>query len=215
MKRTLGKSGIETSAMGLGCWAIGDPWTRNGAQAGWSAVDDAESERAILRAIDLGVNFFDTASNYGAGHSERVLGRAIARRRDKIVISTKFGYRVDETAKKVSNWDESEETGDVARHVAESLEKSLRRLSTDYIDGYLLHVWGLTLERAEEVCGELEKLVASGKIRTYGWSTDRVEAVKSFSKSPNCAVVQQQLSVLDGNLELLTLSQRLDLASMN
>lgn len=215
MKRILGKSGIETSAMGLGCWAIGGPWTMNGGQAGWSAVDDAESEKAIRRAMDLGVNFFDTAANYGAGHSERVLGRAIAGRRDKVVISTKFGYKVDEAAKNVSNWGEREETSDVARHVSESLEESLSRLGTDYVDVYLLHVWGLELEKAEEVRAELEKLVTAGKIRTYGWSTDRADAVEAFSASPNCAVVQQQLSVLDGNLELLALSQRLGLASMN
>ena len=69
--RTLGRSGIEVSALGLGCWAIGGPWTFNGAPAGWSEVDDTESVRALRRAFDLGVTFFDTAANYGAGHSER------------------------------------------------------------------------------------------------------------------------------------------------
>ena len=75
--RTLGRSGIEVSALGLGCWAIGGPWLFNGIQAGWSEVDDAESTRALNRALDLGANFFDTAANYGAGHSERLLGKAV------------------------------------------------------------------------------------------------------------------------------------------
>ena len=78
--RTLGRSGIEVSPLGLGCWAIGGPWSFNGAPAGWSEVDDTESVRALRRAFELGVTFFDTAANYGAGHSERVLGRAFAGR---------------------------------------------------------------------------------------------------------------------------------------
>ena len=70
--RRLGKSGIEVSPMGMGCWAIGGPWSFNGTAGGWSQVDDAESLRALRRAFDLGARFFDTAANYGAGHSERV-----------------------------------------------------------------------------------------------------------------------------------------------
>ena len=82
--RTLGRSGIEVSAIGMGCWAIGGPlWGDDGQPFGWGEVDDDESIRAIHRALDLGVTFFDTASNYGAGHSERVLGRALAGRRDE------------------------------------------------------------------------------------------------------------------------------------
>lgn len=75
--RTLGRSNIKVSAIGLGCWAIGGPWTLGSGQAGWSSVDDAESIRAINRAFELGVNFFDTAANYGAGHSETLLGKAL------------------------------------------------------------------------------------------------------------------------------------------
>src|SRR5688572_16096682 len=71
--RTLGRSGIEVSALGLGGWAIGGTWTFLGSPGGWSAVDDEESVRALRRAHDLGVTFFDTAANYGAGHSERIL----------------------------------------------------------------------------------------------------------------------------------------------
>ncbi|HSV86567.1 MAG TPA: aldo/keto reductase, partial [Levilinea sp.] len=213
--RTLGRSGIKVSALGLGCWAIGGPWRFLGSAAGWGGVDDIESMRAIHRALELGVNFFDTAANYGAGHSERILGRAVKGRRDQVVIATKFGYHVDEHAKAVLPYGESEEDSDVAQHLSADVERSLKRLDTDYIDVYQLHVWGLKVERALEARDGLEELVQQGKIRTYGWSTDRVDAVKIFSTSPNCGVVQQQLSVLDGNMELLALCEELNLASIN
>src|SRR5512142_3527790 len=106
--RKLGRSGIVVSQLGMGCWAIGGGWTLNGVQVGWTEVDDAESTRAIQRALDLGVNFFDTAANYGAGHSERILGQAVKGCRDQVVISTKFGYAVDEAAKSVVHYDAAE-----------------------------------------------------------------------------------------------------------
>jgi aryl-alcohol dehydrogenase-like predicted oxidoreductase len=215
MKRKLGRSGIEVSAMGLGCWAIGGPWTLNGSQGGWGATDDAESLRAIHRAVEMGVNFFDTAANYGAGHSERLLGQAFKGRRDQVVIATKFGYRVDEAAKEVTAYGTKEEDSPVIEHLNADLEASLKRLDTDYIDVYQLHVWGLSIERALEVRDGLEKLVEQGKIRTYGWSTDRTDAVRAFSTSPRCSVVQQQLSVLNGNMELLALCEQLNLANIN
>jgi aryl-alcohol dehydrogenase-like predicted oxidoreductase len=215
MKRTLGRSGIEVSALGLGCWAIGGPWMMNGGQAGWGMLDDAESLRAIQRAIELGVTFFDTAANYGCGHSERLLGQAVKGRRDQIIIATKFGYHVDEAAKVVTPYSEKEEDSDVARHLQADVEANLKRLGTDYIDVYQLHVWGLSIDRALEVREGLEGLIKAGKIRTYGWSTDRTDAIKAFSTSPNCGVVQQQLSVLDGNAELLALCEQLNLASIN
>src|SRR5512139_2812182 len=96
--RILGRSGIETSAMGLGCWAIGGAWTLNGGPAGFTGVDDTESIRAIHAALDMGVRLFDTAANYGCGHSERILGRAIRGRRQQAVLVSKFGYRVYEAA---------------------------------------------------------------------------------------------------------------------
>ncbi len=213
--RRLGKSGIEVSPLGMGCWAIGGPWTFIGTAGGWSSVDDAESLRALRRALELGVNFYDTAANYGAGHSERLLARAFEGRRDQVVIATKFGYAVDETAKAVSAYGQPEETSDVASRLRESLEGSLRRLGTDYIDVYLLHVWGLTVERALEARELLERFVQEGKIRTYGWSTDRADAVRAFAGAPHCGVVEQQLSVLDGSAEMLAVCDELDLASMN
>jgi aryl-alcohol dehydrogenase-like predicted oxidoreductase len=215
MKRYLGRSGIEVSAMGLGCWAIGGPWTLRGSQAGWGVVDDAESLRALHRAIELGVNFFDTAANYGCGHSERILGQVVKDRRNQIIIATKFGYCVNEAAMEVSPYGEKEEDSDVASHLRTDVEASLKRLGTDYIDVYLLHVWGLSIERALEAREGLEELVKEGKIRTYGWSSDRTDAIQAFSTFPNCSVVEQQLSVLDGNAELLALCEQLNLASIN
>lgn len=201
--------------MGLGCWAIGGPWALSGSQDGWGAVDDAESVRALQRAIELGVNFFDTAANYGCGHSEHLLGQVVKDRRNQIVIATKFGYRVNEAAKEVTPYGEKEEDSDVASHLQADVEASLKRLDTEYIDVYLLHVWGLSIERALEAREGLEELVKEGKIRTYGWSTDRTDAIQAFSTSSNCGVVEQQLSVLDGNTELLTLCEQLNLASIN
>jgi aryl-alcohol dehydrogenase-like predicted oxidoreductase len=215
MKRTLGRSGIEVSAIGMGCWAIGGPWNFLGSPAGWSAVDDSESIRAIHAALDLGSNFFDTAANYGCGHSERILGQALKGRREEVVIATKFGYEVDEASKNVHAYGASEAESDAASHVRADLEKSLQRLGSDYVDVYQLHIWGLTIERALQVRNVLEELVQEGKVRTYGWSTDRTDAVEAFSTSQNCGVVQQQLNIFDGNQELLALCEKLNLASIN
>ena len=214
--RVLGRSGIEVSALGMGCWAIGGPWTFNGAPAGWSEVDDDESLRAVERGFDLGVTFFDTAANYGAGHSERILGEAFRNRRDQVVIATKFGYDVNEDGRSVVAYGDDEADSDVASQLRDDLQASLQRLETDYVDVYQLHVGGLSVDRALEARDVLEALVSEGLIRTYGWSTDRTDAVSAFSTMPGCAVVQQGLSVLDDdNPELLALCDELDLASIN
>jgi aryl-alcohol dehydrogenase-like predicted oxidoreductase len=215
MKRVLGKSGIEVSAVGMGCWAIGGVWNFAGNPAGWSVVDDSESIRAIHKALDLGANLFDTAANYGCGHSERILGQAVEGRRQQVVIATKFGHNVDAAKKEVGFYGAAEEDSDVASHLRADLERSLRNLGTDYIDLYQLHVWGLSIERALPVRDLLEEFVKEGKIRAYGWSTDRTDAVRAFSNLPGCSAVQQQLNIFDGNLELLALCEELDLASVN
>jgi aryl-alcohol dehydrogenase-like predicted oxidoreductase len=214
MKRTLGRSGIEVSAVGMGCWAIGGPWLLSGAEAGWGQVDDAESTRAVHAALNHGANFFDTAANYGAGHSERVLGAALAGRRHEAVIATKVGHRVDEAARTVELYGATEADSDVASRLRADLERSLRRLQTDYVDVYLLHVWGLSIERALAARDVFEALVDEGKIRTYGWSTDRPDAVAAFSTGPGCGVVEQELNVFTGNAELLALSQKLNLGNI-
>ncbi len=215
MKRTLGKSGIEVSAVGMGCWAIGGPWKFLGGEAGWGEIDDDESIRAIHAALDAGATLFDTAANYGCGHSERILGKALRGKRDQAVIATKFGYVVDEAKKNVLPYDGDEEHGDIVSRLRADREASLKRLQTDVIDIFQLHVWGYDLEKSDAVRDELEALVREGKIRTYGWSTDRLDAVQRFAEGPNCGVVQQQLNVFDGNLELLRACDELDLGSLN
>src|SRR5689334_4435334 len=97
--RTLGRSGIQVSAIGMGCWAIGGPFWRGETPFGFGEVDDNDSTQAIHRALDLGISFFDTADVYGAGHSERVLGKALAGRRHRVVIATKFSSIFDETTR--------------------------------------------------------------------------------------------------------------------
>jgi aryl-alcohol dehydrogenase-like predicted oxidoreductase len=132
--RPLGRSGIEVSALGIGCWAIGGPFWAGDQPLGWGEVDDDESIRAIRRALDLGVTFFDTANVYGAGHSERVLAEALAGRRDEAVIATKFGGTFDEQTRQVGPDDGSPE------EVKRAVRESLRRLDTDRIDLYQLHI---------------------------------------------------------------------------
>lgn len=214
MKRILGRSKIEVSAVGMGCWAIGGPWTFLGSPAGWSAVDDRESIRAVHAALDQDVNFFDTAANYGCGHSESILGQALQGRREGAVIATKFGYDVNETTKNVVNYGD-EETGPVIDYLRSDVEHSLRRLGTDYIDVYQLHIWGYDVERSAELREGLEALVQEGKIRCYGWSTDRPKAVRAFAEGEHCAVVQQQLNIFDGVDEVLDICEEADLASIN
>jgi len=192
MRRILGRSEVEISALGMGCWAIGGPWTFKGGAAGWGQIDDGESIRAIHLAMDMGVNLFDTAANYGCGHSERVLGKAINGRRDQVVIATKFGYSVDESAKEVQPYDDDEENGDIDSRLRADCEASLLRLNTDHIDIYQLHVWGYDIAKSRQVRNALEALVSEGKIGFYGWSTDRVGAVRDFAEGPNCTAGQQQ-----------------------
>jgi len=165
MKRRLGRSGVQVSAMGMGCWAIGGPWTIHGKQAGWGEADDDESIRAIRRALDIGITFFDTAANYGAGHSERILGQALADRRDEVLIATKFGYDVDEERRIVVLYDEAVDSDKVIEYVRRDCEASLRRLGIDCIDLFQFHVNNYPPEKAPQVRDALEDLVAAGKIR--------------------------------------------------
>lgn len=215
MKRTLGKSGIEVSALGMGCWAIGGPWdwAQPGSEpwaAGWGKTDDAESTRAIHAAIDAGVNFFDTAANYGAGHSETVLGDALRGRRDGVVIATKFGHVIDEKTKEVYADDTR-----IISNVRTDLENSLRRLQTDVIDLYQLHAGDYDPVEAVELRGILEDLVAEGKIRWYGWSTDLVDRAEVFSKGEHCTSIQFRLNVIFDDEPMRRLCREANMAGIN
>jgi aryl-alcohol dehydrogenase-like predicted oxidoreductase len=207
--RTLGRSGIAVSPVGMGCWAIGGPAWRGENPIGWGQVDDDESIRSVHRALELGVNFFDTADVYGCGHSERVLGRALDGRRGEVVIATKFGNIFDEQTKQV--------TGASAEpaHIRAACEASLQRLGTEYIDLYQFHLGAHDMDEAERARETLEELVAEGKIRSYGWSTDDPERAALFAQGPHCAAIQQRLNIFEGSAEILRLCERENLASVN
>lgn len=138
--KPLGKTDMMVSTMTLGCWAFagGDMWGEQ---------DDADSIATVHAALDVGVNFFDTAEGYGNGYSEEVLGRALVGRRDKAIIATKVG-RSDLTSETIR----------------EACEDSLRRLQTDYIDVYQIH-WPRRSTPLSETVAALEKLKEQGKIR--------------------------------------------------
>lgn len=208
--RPLGHTGIKVSAMGLGCWAIGGPFTNElGNPVGWGQVNDSESVRAIHRALDLGITFFDTADVYGCGHSERILGQALEGVRDRVVIATKFGRVFDEQSRLITGNDASPE------HIRRACEASLRRLDTDHIDLYQFHLGDYDTARAAEVRDTLEELVAAGKIRAYAWSTDDPERARIFAQGQHCAAVQHRLNLLEDNARMLAVCDEFDLASIN
>jgi len=213
-KRRLGRSNLEVSAIGLGCWAIGGPWDwleADGSKGpvGWGQVDDTESIRAIHYALDAGINFFDTAANYGCGHSERILSQAIAGRRDRVILATKFGYVVDEEKHIVA------ETDVVIPRIRQECEASLRRLQTDYIDLYQFHVNEYAPEKAAEVRDVLETLVEEGKIRWYGWSTDHLEGARVFAQGDHCTAIQHVLNMAYDAPQMLAVCDEYDQASIN
>jgi aryl-alcohol dehydrogenase-like predicted oxidoreductase len=205
--RVLGRSGIQVSALGFGCWPIGGLIIEDGKSVGWGAVDDEESIRAVRRAIDLGVTFFDSAETYG--RSEEVLGRAFEGRRDQIVIATKFGSTFDRARSTIGEDDLRPES------MRTSLEGSLRRLKTSYLDLYQLHVGDCPAEQALVLRDALEDLVQEGKIRSYGWSTDQVKNARLFAEGQHCTAIQQHFNILEGNADLLAFCEAVNLASIN
>ena len=212
-KRRLGRSNLGVSAMGLGCWAIGGPWDwleADGSKEpdGWGQVDDAESIRAIHYALDAGINLFDTAATYGCGHSEKILSQALAGRRDKVILATKFGYVVDEEKRIVT------ETDDVVNRIRQECEDSLRRLKTDYIDLYQFHKDDYPAEKVAEVRDVLERLVEEGKIRWYGWSTINPEGARVFAQGQHCTAIQHWLNMGTDMPEMLAVCEKNDQASI-
>ncbi|MFI1719884.1 aldo/keto reductase [Streptomyces sp. NPDC020489] len=208
--RTLGRSGIDVSPLGFGCWAIGGEWsTLDGQPLGWGKVDDDESVRAIRRALDLGVTFFDTADVYGTGHSERVLGRALGKRRAEVVVATKWGNLFDERTRTLNGQDASTE------YLREALTASLARLDTDYVDLYQFHLSDAHPEHGARLRDACEELVREGLIRAYAWSTDDPARAAVFAEGKHCVAVQHALNVLQDAPEMLALCEESDLASIN
>jgi aryl-alcohol dehydrogenase-like predicted oxidoreductase len=215
IKRTIGKSGFEVSALGMGCWAIGGPWIweqpgEDPFPAGWGKIDDEESIGAIHKAMDLGINFFDTAANYGAGHSEQILGKALGNKRNEVIIATKFGHVIDEEKKVVYRDDDQ-----ILDNIRRDCENSLRRLGTEYIDIYQFHEASYDIEKAPEVKEILEGLVKEGKIRYYGWSTDLPDRAQIFASGEHCTSIQFTLNVYHDNPEIRTLCADFNLGGIN
>ncbi|GGY97262.1 aldo/keto reductase [Streptomyces poonensis] len=209
-RRKLGHSDIEAGALGFGCWAIGGEWQDpEGNPLGWGTVDDDESVAAVHRALDLGITFFDTADTYGAGHSERVLGRALRGRRDEVVIATKWGNTFDEHTRTLTGTDDS------PGYVRRALTASLARLGTDHVDLYQLHLSDTPLDRALELRDACEELVGEGLIRGYAWSTDDPRRAALFADGPHCVAVQHAANVLQDAPEMFGLCADRDLTSIN
>lgn len=163
-QRTLGRTGWNVSAIGYGAWAIGG--------GAWGRTDDAESLRSLHRAIDLGVNFLDTADVYGDGHSERLIGRVLRERPgEDLVVATKAGRRLDPHV--AAGYDRANLTAFV--------DRSLANLGVERIDLLQLHCPPGEVYHMPEVFGILDDLTQAGKIRHYGVSVERVdEALKSI-----------------------------------
>jgi aryl-alcohol dehydrogenase-like predicted oxidoreductase len=193
----------------MGCWAIGGPFLMDGLPDGWGEVDDAESLRAIQCGIELGVTFFDTADVYGTGHSEHILGQAIKGQRDKVIIATKFGYTYDEAQRAITG------TNVAPEYIRKACEASLRRLQTDHIDLYQLHVGDVPLEQTGDIWTMLDQLKKEGLIRAYGWSTGDSESARLFAIQSNGATLQHAANILLDASEIFAICEEHNLASIN
>lgn len=169
--RELGRTGWKVSTVSFGAWAIG---------SAWGAVDDTESLNALRRAVDLGVNFFDTADVYGDGHSERLLAQLKRERKEDIVVVTKAGRRLDPHVAGGYN----------RENLTAFVERSLKNLETDTIDLVQLHCPPTDVYYAPEVFGVLDALVKQGKLRYYGVSVERVEEALKAIEYPGVQSVQ-------------------------
>jgi myo-inositol catabolism protein IolS len=183
--RTLGKTGIRISEIGFGAWAIGGD--------AWGPVDDRESIQAMERALELGVNFLDTADVYGNGHSEKLVNQVLKGRRDQIILSTKGGL-LGHTRKPEPIYDRPEK-------VVKAFEDSLERLGTDYIDVYFCHIWWQHESETEAFLTAYDQLKRDGKVRAVGVSTDDYNYLKSFNRNNTIDVLQVDYSILNRNAE--------------
>lgn len=203
--------------MAFGAWAIGG-WT-------WGGSDDDESVRALHAFLDAGGNLIDTAPIYGFGHSEEVVGKAIARRRDEVVLATKCGMRwdlTDEQKKRAHNkfsttksmfdtGGRTEESFDVyiyngADGIREEVERSLKRLKVDHIDLYQTH-WQEDHTPIEERMGALMDLKKQGKIRAIGISNATTEQMDAYKAAGQLDCDQELYSMLDRKREATNLAK--------
>lgn len=169
--RLLGRTGFNVSTVSVGCWAIGGAWGK---------VNDEESVAALHRALDLGVNFFDTADVYGDGHSERLLARLRKERSEPFYVATKAGRRLSPHVAAGYN----------RENLTRFVERSLQNLRTEALDLIQLHCPPTDVYYQPETFEVLEDLVRAGKIRHYGVSIERVEEGLKALEYPNVQSIQ-------------------------
>jgi aryl-alcohol dehydrogenase-like predicted oxidoreductase len=180
--RPFGKTGLQVSAIGFGCWELG---------GSYGYFDEKEVIAAVQRAIDLGINCFDTAEAYGFGKSEELLARALGPRRKDIILVTKFGI----------GHKERERGRDGRRSQAlAAIERSLKFLNTDYVDVYLVH-WPDANTPFEETMLALEEIVQAGKARFVGVSNFRLEQIQSSMAARRVDVGQYGYHLFDRRME--------------
>ncbi|MCG9893211.1 MAG: aldo/keto reductase [Thermosynechococcaceae cyanobacterium MS004] len=191
--RKLGRTSLQASAMGIGTWQLSGPLTLDGKADGFPDIGEAEAVALIQACEDLGINFIDSAEIYGDGEGERRIGIALQGRRDRWLISTKFGLRRGESGQRITN--SRPET------IRPSLENSLKRLQTDYVDLYLYHSPPDHdgIETGREV---LEALKQEGKIRFYGISTDDAGLVRELAGKNAVDAVMFSQSLLTHSAEM-------------
>ena len=180
--RPFGKTGIEISAIGIGCWEIG---------GGYGSIEETDFINAVNRALDLGINCFDTAEAYGFGASECSLAKALGARRKDAVITTKFGIGY----KEAPNFRDSSRNRMMA-----SIEKSLANLKTDYVDVYMVH-WPDVNTPFEETMRALDELVQQGKVRAVGISNFRLHQIEASVRTRRIDVAQYCWNMLDRRMQ--------------
>lgn len=181
-------TGAKIPALGMGCWAIGGPFTLDGRPVGWGDTDDTVSRATIQAAYDAGLRLFDTAQAYGAGHSEVLLGEVLADKPDARIV-TKVGLGIDPAARVITGvmLDPDE--------IEASLDASRRRLRRDQIDLVLLHPNDSALPEAEPVFDRLETLRGKGWLGAYGWSTDFPDRATAFPGHTGFAAVELAMNL--------------------
>jgi len=181
-KRTLGNSGLEVSALGLGCMGISFGLGQ--------AIDTKEGIALIRAAVERGVTFFDTAEVYVPFKTEEVVGEALAPFREQVVIATKFGFNIDRDGTQHQN----PPLNSRPEHIKEALERSLKRLKTDYIDLYYQHRVDPNVP-IEDVAGAVRDLIGEGKVRHFGLSEAGVGAIRRAHVVQPVTALQSEYSL--------------------
>jgi aryl-alcohol dehydrogenase-like predicted oxidoreductase len=180
-KRTLGKSGLEVSALGLGCMSMSSAYG--------PAADKGEMVKLIRSAHDLGITHFDTAEAYGPFANEELLGEALQPIRDKVVIATKFGFDID-----LGTGNRSGGTNSRPEHIKRVAAASLKRLRTDHVDLFYQHRVDLDVP-IEDVAGAVKDLIREGKVKHFGMSEAGVQTIRRAHAVQPITAVQSEYSL--------------------